>query len=333
MKVGLSVTIATVAFILLVVVIGEALILTYSHDNYSSSISDDGQLCEITSRGAHCYDVVVTAGSMDSPSAVYIYYDERYGSAHETVSVAVGARELTEESYVKQLVKTLNVRSITNVSIINAEEAAGILSGDGNGIALISLSGALPDTVYNGTSDSPVIRWIESGGRLYWAGNVLGKYIAHDNGSVTEVPNGTSLFLGSECIDSERTESYSRIDNRIGKAYSLISNDTRYSVIASKLPEGTQCLGFGFTDGLRSSSCIVSVGNGTVCIIGGDYSDYQRIDLAQIVASGLSPLTNIIDHRTGTVSGKTVTEITRGGSVYVYIGGDLTVYAELHEAV
>jgi len=332
-KSRLQIPIIAAIAILLIVIAGEALIVTSGHSDYGTTLSEDGRSCEIDCRGTHCYDIVVTEGSFDTPSEVYIYYDEAYGSAHETSAVAVGARELTEKSYAEQLVKTLKIRNVGNISIIDAHGLAELVCKNGSGIALVSVSGAIPDTVYDGTSNSGIIKWIESGGRLYWAGNVLGKYISHSDGSTTAVDNGTSLFLGSECIDSEKTQSYTRIDNGFGIAYSLISNDARYSVDTSKLLDGSSYLAFGYTDGKRSSSCAVSVGGGMICVIGGDYSDYQRIDMAQIIASGLSPQTKIIHHQTGSVSGKKTIGISAGEHVYIYIGGDLSIYAQLHRVI
>ena len=193
------------------------------------------------------------------------------------------------------------------------------------------MDGALPDTVYDGTSDSPILKWISSGGRFYWLGNVLGKYIAHVGG-VDEVSNGTSLFLGTECIDDSRTESYEKyLGNELTEGLSIINNNTEYSPTISKLPPDIDYQVFGYTDGERYSAFVAEHGEGSICIVGGDYSDYQRIDLAQIIASGISPHTVVIDVTEESARGDETFSVDRCGTLYVYFGGDLTIYGRLHE--
>ncbi len=316
-----------------IAVLGEALILTADRDDSSSEVTlADGSLeAVISSRGSHVYNAVVMDDSYGSPDHLYIYFDPSYGSAYSDVKVAVGARPLNQENYVNQIVNTLKVRGLTDCSIVDADALRNVIYENGKGIALVCISGALPDTVYDGASESSILEWIKSGGRLYWAGNIIGSYIGHP-GSVEKTSNGTSLFLGSECVDDEMTESYVKIkDNGFTEALSVINNNVRYSVKESELPSDRTYLGYGYTDGERASVGLVGLGEGMIGIFGGDYSDYQRIDMAQAIASGISPDAVLIENSEGSVHGTVRIELMMGENVYIYLGGDLPVYGQLHE--
>ena len=315
-------------------VLGEVIIYIDSHDDFSSEMTADEngiRFC-IDSKGSHIYDVVVLKDSLDSPIDVSIYYDPEYPSVVEGVEVAVGAQPLTQDYYVRQLDDTLAIRGIDNVQTIDAVGLRELMSEDGTGHALIMLSGAIPDTVYDGTEDSSILKWISSGGRLYWAGNVLGKYIAHHD-SLETVPYGVSLFMGSECIDDEGRTAYSNVpSNDFRDVLYLQNNDVSYAVDETVIHDRTY-KGLGYTDGKHSSIGIVGLGDGMICILSGDYSNYQRIDMAQIIASGISPYTVIVQDLKGSVSGHTEGDLQKGDHVYVILGGFFPVYCELHRVV
>ena len=323
-----------IAILLIAVVVGgEAIVVFSSHNDYSSDISVNGEVIDVSAHtnGSHVLNVLSLSDSYDTPDSVYVYYDKSYGSKYNNVKVAVGARALDQENYVKQMVETLKVRDIPDAKIIDATELATIASSNGKGIALVCVSGALPDTVYNGTEDSPILDWIKSGGRLYWAGNIVGQYIAHVS-DVETVTGGTALFMGSDCIDDEITNSYDKwLGNGLTESLAIINNNVRYSPVVSELPADSKYVAFGYTDGSRFSSIVVGLGEGSVCIVGGDYSDYQRIDMAQILASGISPSTVLTDSFEGSIHGSKTVQVQKADHVYVCMGGDLLVYGKLHE--
>ncbi len=329
----LSAPLVIALLILAAAVVGEGLILTSGHGDYSSSVTVDGDdaIVSVHSNGSHLLDIVSLEDSCDTPSAVYVYLDESYGSVYETVKVAVGARPLDQTNYAKQLIETLKVRGIQDSKIVNADELGTIMSSIGKDIAVICISGALPDTVYDGTEDSKVISWLDTGGRLYWVGNIIGKYIGHED-SVETVTNGTSLFLGSECIDDSVKDSFEKHqDNPLTQSLHIINNNTRYAPGMSGLPGSIRHAEFGYTDGERYSVTIIGKGEGFIGFFGGDYSDYQRIDLVQTLSAGISPNSKIIDIYGGKAHGDTTVRMKAGEHIYVYLGGDLAVYGELHE--
>ncbi len=333
MNVKLSAPVIIAIVVLILIIGGEALILTSDHDDFSSSVTHDGDFVTVSvdANGSHQLNAVSMRGSYQTPDQIYIYYDESYKSVYEDVKVAVGARPLDQKNYVNMMVETLKVRDITDVTIVDAEKLAEIASNGGRDIAIVCLSGAFPDTVYDGTEDSKILDWISSGGRLYWAGNIIGKYIAHAD-SVETVENGTTLFFGSECVDDVETKAYTKHEyNGVTEALSIINNNVRYTPNTYYLPSYSEYLEFGYTDGDRYSSIVVANGEGSICVVGGVYSDYQRIDMAQIIAAGISPYTEVVDSYEGAANGKKTITLKEGETVYVSLGGDLTVYGKLHE--
>ena len=319
-------------FVIALVLAGEVIVTTDSHDDFSTSVTMDGDTVQYTidSRKPLVYTAVSLIDSEGSPRTVSVYYDKSYVSAASSGAASTGGRALDENYYVEQIDDTLKVRGIDHSAIVDAKGLAEIMSKDGEGNAVIIISGSLPDTVYNGTSDSLVLDWIDSGGRLYWIGGVLGKYISHTD-SIESVDNGTTLFLGSECIDDTVIRGYDLIDNGYRDAFYIQSNLTTFGVDASKLPEDCDYLTLGFTDGSRSSITMMKVGDGFICVIGGEYTIRQRLDLAQMVASGIGPDTEIVDTVVGSVSGVEKGTLAKGDFVYITLGGYYPVYGEGHE--
>ena len=323
-----------IAVILLVVIVaGEAIVFTSGHQDYSTDVSmKDGEVSyDITARGSHVYDVISMKDSLDEPEEVAIYYDEDYISKVNSVSVAVGGRALDEKYYVEQMVDTLMLRDISNVRIVDENALRILMDRDGDGVAVVCLSGSLPKSVYNGTADSPVLKWISSGGRLYWAGNIIGQYYSDGQVAVDCGQSASALFLGTACVDTTDAKVHDVMDNGFRDALSMQNNETLYSPILSKLPTDSRVLGIGYTDGQRASITFVGLGDGFVCIAGGDYSNFQRIDLAQVLAAGIGPDTAVVDVVHGSVSGHASGKIPAGDHVYICIGGFFPVYGELHE--
>jgi hypothetical protein len=352
-------TVLTVIFVVIVaaVLIGEAYVYTLDPGRYSSVAQDtaDGRLeYAVTSGGSDVYSVVVLDnGAFEKIDKYYIYYDAEYGSVLEKTWSPVGAKELTQEYYISQLVATLNNRGVSDIEILNAECLASKMSDDiSSGTAsrkgLVILSGALPDTIYKGAGApaDTVFDWISDGGSLYWAGNALGKYYATPGKKTVEVqaPVYEGLFFrGVPCLtDSTETE-LSDVDNGYRYSLSLMNNSVRYGVNGPMLAgAGNKILSVGYTDGEHSSAVMFEFGKGMICVLAGDHSNNQRHDLAQIIASGICHSTSETaagyaegEVKHGTVAGTIDTGFAAGSNytVYIYFGGYFTVYGKVTEVI
>lgn len=331
MKMGELYPVIAAIAVLALVLGGEVIMVTASHDDFSSSAAErDGAIeYSIGSSLSHEYCVASLDGTMGDLRSVAVYYDSSYKSFAQNGLAAIGGRPLDEQYYVQQMPATLKMRGIDFCETVDAEGLRDIASSDGDGSAIIILAGSLPDTVYDGTSDSLILSWISSGGRLYWIGGPLGSYVAHADG-LEEVEDGASLFLGSECIGPADVNAYTEIDNGYRDALKLQSNHMGWAVDSSLLPDDAVSLSMGYCEGSLSTITLVAHGEGAVCVIAGDYTIRQRMDMAQVLAACIGPETVLVDYEEGSVKGNTTGDIALGDSVYITLGGFYPMYCERH---
>ena len=319
--------------------------------SYDANTDSDGNYSVYCS-GNNAYDAILTDnGSFESPSTLYIYYDESYGSVVNDAEVEIGAMELTQKYYLSQLVYNLSYYGYSNVTYVNAEEMTTLLSdtSTAKGKGLVIIAGAIPDTSYNGTSSSAIVEWIQNGGSLYWTGEQIGKYISHSNGTVSEATSGYSqLFVNSELNQTEYDpdiqyddlagiKAYDQVSgNRYTDTLSLKDNYILYAPDTTAMAAGTY-LTIGYTDGQYASITFVQNGSGMVCVLAGDYSNNQRMDFATVVAAGLCYCSEEIDWQSGDVTKGSVSgtfnnmdAVTAGDRLvsFIYIGGDFSVFGK-----
>lgn len=335
--------IAIALVIIAVILIGEVIVYTSDYTDYSAdaTLTDGTVSYSVTSDGTKPYSVVVNNnGNYAGTDTLYIYYDESYPTNYEDVDVSIGAQVLDQKYYTEQVVNLLKSRNYHNIVFVDSEHLAETLenevsSGTCRGSGLLMTSGAFPDTVYRGNADDPVMRWISNGGSLFWVGNLVGAYYASTDG-LHAVEGYQNLFFGSECLNTgDADAAYDEIsDNGYTHALSLQNNNVKYAVNPEMLPADRACLSMGFTEDGYSSTTLVQYGDGMVCVLGGDFSNYQIYDLVQTIASGLGPQSTMLSLRTGTVSNGTETGSIQGVngqnlSVFIYLGGYYPVYGKL----
>ena len=335
--------IVIVALLLIaIVLVGEIAVYGVS-DRYSSDASVDGDDLNysISAQGSKNYSVLVTGG-VEKMDELYIYYDTSYGNLYTEPTVAVGARPLTLEYYIQQLIAILEFRGITNITKVTAQElkeniVTDVSSGS-NSNGLVVLSGVLPDTIYTGDPGDKIFEWMDDGGRLYWAGNILGKHIGKADGSTEEVlSNYQELFFGKECLNmGEADRALSAVDNEYLSALSLLNNNVKYAVNTSALDSISQeYVEMGYAQDGYSSIVLVKHGSGSVCVLGGDYSNNQRADMAQVIASNIGHASVLIESAEGVVkrniSSTINLDIASGDvSVYISLGGAYLVYGRCY---
>ncbi|MFA6719509.1 MAG: hypothetical protein WCS15_10555, partial [Prevotella sp.] len=203
---------------------------------------------------------------------------------------------------------------------------------------VVVISGALPDTVYTGISSDYIFNWMSNGGTLHWLGSLLGSCYATTTDIVTVTGDYQTLFFGGYCLNTTDTsDADSEIDdNEYGDLLSIKNANVKYAVDMTAMKTLTNdCLFVGFTKDGYASIAFVKYGNGMICVLGGDYSNYQLSDLAQIITSQLCYSSKLIDSYNGSVTRSTSTgtilatvPTNRNIVVYIYLGGDYPVYGE-----
>lgn len=335
---------AIAAVLIALILIGEIYVYTVNPDDlYDSSCSFDktGNSIQysITSNSSNCYSVVVTDnGSTTAPTDIYFYYDEEYKSTAVAEKQPIGSKQLTEKYYLEQLEKQLANRGIKVKGWLNASELAGFVD-DHFDCGLVMASGSLPSTVYSGpqSNSNDIKSWINNGGSLYWVGGILGKTISTKDEVVSVEGDYQEYFFGaSNCLNESD-------DNVVTEDY-LVENDYRHSlsIMNNRVKYGFEIgtgLGLGYCNSKYVSAGIAKCGTaGMVCIVGGDYSNNQRADLAQIISAGLTPYSQEIHVDSGTVTRCTVNGTINCSTdtnlnVYIYLGGYYVVYGREYQSV
>lgn len=253
---------------------------------------------------------------------VYIYYDRRYPNS------LVGRKEwlgIADHMFVQ--LKTRGYRGA--VSTVDANRLQKLMSTKEKSVIIIP-SGVFPDTVHN-SSISLVHDWLEAGGILIWAGDLIGLYYGHlneewyDLGShVDEIQNwqeNVQRILSYNVISSMPSDT-----NIIVTEDSVFSNalDLRYEdasrgpVLDELLANNGVVLGkVGAGDSGRTSVAFLPVGSGGVVLFAGTILPglhtqgvtYVARDMAQILTSGFidssKRITTSVHHAD---KGKTMTD-------------------------
>jgi len=329
--------------VLAVVIIGEIAVYTASQDRYSTDIEfeSDSFSYKISSKGAETYSILVMEnGEVGAMTEIYVYFDGKYKSNYKEGVVPIGAKALDQKYYLEQLMKQLEYRGAVKVTMLDANELATVLSNDiadGNySKGLVVVSGALPDTIYQGDQGDTIFGWMEKGGRLYWAGNLLGAFYSTED-DLHEVDGYQMLFFGAECLNTGDVDrAFSDVPgNDLRNSLSLMNNSVRYGIDAGMLASvkgNDKVLAFGYSEENYSSIVMTNYGKGMICVLGGDYSNDQRNDLAQVLSSQVCYCTELIETMTGKVVRGTVEgtyELQRtfeNIAVYVYLGGYFPVH-------
>ena len=337
-------TIEVIAVLVLaVVIIGEVAVYTTGPGKYSSDVEFENGVISysVSAKGSETYAVIVMDnGDMAAMTEIYIYFDENYKSNYEDVPVPIGAKPLDQRYYVEQLVRQLEYRGAVKVTVLNAEDLSEAMERDtASGQyakGLVVISGALPDMIYTGNPTDMIFDWMNDGGRLYWQGNLIGSYYSTKD-AVHDVGDKQTLFFGTSCLNTEGIDkAFSDVSgNDLRNDLSLMNNSVKYGIdpaALSAVKGSDKVLAFGYSQEDYASIVMTDFGKGMICIIGGDYSNNQRSDLAQILSSQICYDVEVIEIVTGSVTRKTISDTcdlqgtVDNLAVYIYFGGYYSVY-------
>lgn len=304
------------AVLVVVMVVGEVALYTDPY-SFSSDVDSDGPTYRVEASGAAQFDIVQMDSGFSPPTEIYIYYDGSYGSFGPGLPS------------VEDLVRELNIRGMES-TIVDADGLRDLMSKDPVGKAVVFISGAMPSTVYSGSAEDLAVSWMSSGGSVYWIGQTIGMYVSLPGGETSRVDGWESLFFGGRINDSKSLEIGDRRVSDIGDMICLRSSNAQYGMSVD-VPDSLS-LGYVTNDGYTSIG-IAKYGEGMICIVGGFYSDTERTDLAQIVASGVTYDSEVVLHESVSVKGGENTGDLApldGSVVYIFAGGDYTSYGQRH---
>lgn len=307
---GRNVIMAIAIILIAVLLAGEASIYALSPYSYDSDaeVREDGIDYMIESSVNSEYDIVV----MDNGDVPRI---------SELIMVSIGG------NYPENIRKELIVRGFDDVIVKEPSEIAELADQPSSGKGILIPYGQIPEELYDGESTDPLVKWLEGGGTVYWFG-----YIPKEGYDLS--PLGLSE---DDFWSSDRPEDY-----KVGpaspfcKSLKLRNHSVRYGL---NVNAGTP-LAYTSESGY-SSITSVEVLNGTMIIFGGGGSSANSIDCAQIIASGVTHDTTVMEYESGFVkdikrssirySDEIGTHPTDGIFTYIYIGGYYLVYGGRHE--
>lgn len=316
------------------VVVGEALTYLPVHSyGASAEWDEDGVSYVAESSGSDVYDAVLIDNGDSVPvTSLAIYmdalYDDFYDLAHELTGVAY-----TEQGrFVHELTEALSSRSFLDAFEVGAEGLEGLLEdtlSDPAGIGVAVSSYALPTSVYDGTDDCLLMRWMAAGGTVYWCTSEAGRL--HNDGSALHVvEDNQGLLFGTECLNLDGPSlADGEVDNGFLDALTLKNSDMAYAVDASAV-EGAMAMGYSV--GGYATIVAVPEGVGTMFVFSGAMGFDLIDDMAQVVASEVTLSSAIVGHDAGTIDGGRATgriECSSGGvTLYIYVGGTFTKFGE-----
>lgn len=275
--------------------------------------------------------LIRTSGEFDIDT-VYAYYDEGYAALNPWWH---------QDELLSDLNKNLKIRSMDGLTYADADELQIIMSSaDPGTTAIVFVSGALPVTVYNGTSDCALIDWLRSGGVIISISTCLGKYVSHgpDDADIETVAGFASLITGVDLMEdlafndtrSSVRASYSA-NSEVQDALGIYLNEYSYGMIVDGLG---QYVSVGSIDktGMHCAVLYRSYG-GMVMNFGATITNHPHTlhFIAQTIASGMDCTASIVDHADGNTYGVAAGSFeTTGGDIhlYGYAGATRAVYGE-----
>ncbi|MDR3282125.1 MAG: hypothetical protein LBS92_00745 [Candidatus Methanoplasma sp.] len=344
--------IAVVAVFAVTVFVGQ--VLVYGANPYvngaSAWMTEDGvvEYSVSSNTSAEYTAALMDNGGMYDVREVAIYWDSDY-PVHNT-------QKYVEDKKAK-IVSELKIRNSVTVSEVDAEQLRGLMSNDvlsgKNKAAVLMMTGAFPDTVYDGSDDSLALTWLEGGGVLYWIGCTIGRYVAErGDGPLKEVEGYANLFFGAESdaavghgsmpYPSPDGSGVPVIDDRsnhsdvpskdwgMAAALGVYYNITMFGLDTSGLSD---FLSLGYTDGTYESAVLIKYhrGDGMIALLGGDPTSDAAPQVAQIISSKLSYASEIAEVKSGTVSNGTVYsgfwDCNGKSDVYIFFGTPMVFYA------
>jgi len=320
------VAVVIVAFILL----GEATVYVFNTNGYGADASWDGDTAaySIHSSGSDCYDVVAMVGS-DRVSELCILVDETFDTYLSEARRSFSIMGTSQTYIADQVTKLLKVRGMTSVSSVDCSGLYQYLVSttgfeDGKGILITGYS--IPGSVYSGNYSDLLLKWVEAGGRLYWAGPEIGRFYTDSDG-LHEVIGNLDLFLGSNASVLHTDEKVVSTGFDSCGMYSALSLRSLNMVNSVDVSGVSGSLSFGASRDGFSTAVSVSRVSGSITVISGCMQLEHIDDISQIISSGVDYDTVIVKSVSGNIKGDVNGQVSGCTSVFMYVGGINTVFA------
>ena len=303
------------------------------HEYDASATWGDGTVeYSVYSSGSDAYSAVLIDDDFINVDRLTILVDEGYDRLYDEASRMTGASYVDQEHYAIQITEALELRSFHDVTTCGSTDLSGYIAdtmGDPFGHGLLVMTYSLPVSVYDGTPDCPLLEWVSAGGSLYWIGSEICSLYTED-GVLMKVNNSQELLFGVDCMN--RSDEYLAdriIENGFTDALCLKNSGLNFALDVTDIA-GSLAIGYS-KDGYSTIS-FVGYGMGQICVIGGETCVNQTDDIGQVIASGLSYGSTLVEVQKGVVTRGEYTAVmdvpSDTASLYVFTGGFYTNFGE-----
>lgn len=211
------------------------------------------------------------------------------------------------------------------LEILGTDETTDILQAEvsaGESVTkVIFMTGSLPQELYNGTEDCTFIQWLSIGGNVVWGNGPIGMFISTAEG-LDYVDSASVLLFGEAGAINFATENVSDngvvyehgLSNIIRCYYSDVTYGIRIGVLSEQL----------FLDYNHDGYAAVSItkyhaGSGSMTVFGGTVDNNTEDYVTQVLSSGLTYETKVLDYEIGKSAGATGTLATPGDNIKVFV--------------
>lgn len=282
-----------------VLILGGAYVYCNNCGDYSAeaSIGADGKISYSISGPSAQYTYSVFSNT-DMPDRIYMYLDTSYKSDLND--------GYTQKEYFSVMKQMLERRGYSSVEYADAEKLKDVMTESDVGIFFVS--GALPDTVYDGSPGTLFEDWLMSkNGTVYWCGPEMGRYYATKE-KVIDLGGTKGFFGGNVNTDEKHLHGYT--ETGMFRYTQTRYDDCLYG-LKSDYPD-SKCLAYVSDRGYSTVSA-AKVMSCNVFVFGGKLTDTptvfhvltNRTFCADLIICGLTYQSAGLDHGTGTISGKT----------------------------
>ena len=310
---------AVIAVFVVVMMIGQSMIYVASPYHCDMTLTRSGSSVDVAVDTNYSLEYTINSLRSDSMSGVdsyVVYYDDAYPVKGDRAVISDAIKRL-------QLCFSNDNCSLEK---IDASELQSLMSVKDTSIAVVFMTGAMPEEIYDGTASSPIFGWLAEGGVMYWLHEKLGATYAEKEGELVDVEDPDGLFFrNSSVINTSRDQVFTKnlvegsLTYRMGIYYGETTNGVDCSLLTSPY------LALDYNDGVYSAVTLIKYvdGAGVIGVFGGNLK-YEAVptsamaSVAQTIVSKLSYDTILVDYSTASGSATTTLECG-GGFSYVFM--------------
>ena len=213
-----------------------------------------------------------------------------------------------------------------NLLILEVGDVADIVNNLDTTTALVFATGTLPGEIYRGDASDPIFKWLKAGGVMYWMNGKIGTTYVDKESDPIKVPDADILFFNHELVIREGDNTVYNRDLVAGSLTDVLGiyyNEYTNGVYTDRMTGSYLSLDYWW-DGYSAVTFVkYHDGDGMICNLGGSLTRHTAPLVAQVIASGLTYDSALIDYHKGQlgIDPKGTLQSAAGTTdIFIYIG-------------